>query len=209
MRAGQTDFIEHLERQLGFIRRSAELYDAGMIDEAIRIATHLRIIFHDTSRSTSLVRHLNLDRLMMISSAIGEPEDGLPFYHGFGKAEQLKDGMRKLVPNLDMAIIDHVPVKEWWLQYIWKTWSGQLISRRSLVLACANKDGGAHVDRHIPEYYAALAAPGAGGVYHRRSGELVIDEESTDAHLMCLRQIGEEILRSPWSDFLPGIKVPQ
>jgi hypothetical protein len=203
------DFRSHLIRQLSFIRRSADLYDEGVSDEAIRIATHIRTIFHDTTKSTSLVRYLSLERLMMISSAIGKPEEGLPFYHGFGKAEQLKDGTRKLVPNLDMVIIDHIPVKEWWQQDIWKTWSGQLISRRSLVLACANKDGGAHVDRNIPEDYAALAAPGAGGIYQRRSGELIIDEESTDAHLMCLRQIGEEILKSPWSDFLPGIKVSQ
>jgi hypothetical protein len=44
---------------LGFIGRSAADFDQGHREEAIRIATALRVIFHQTGRSTSLLQDLN------------------------------------------------------------------------------------------------------------------------------------------------------
>src|SRR6266545_3514326 len=44
-----------LQRQLGFLKRSCEDFDAGQHDEGLRIAVSLRVLFHDTSASTSLL----------------------------------------------------------------------------------------------------------------------------------------------------------
>jgi hypothetical protein len=52
------DFTGQLQRQLGFMENSARAYDAGHRDEAIRLATSLRVLFHQTPKSTSLLRHL-------------------------------------------------------------------------------------------------------------------------------------------------------
>ena len=45
----QTDpeLMEHLHEQMGFLRRSAEHYDAGDFSEAKRLATTLRVLLHD------------------------------------------------------------------------------------------------------------------------------------------------------------------
>jgi len=53
------DFKLRLREQLEFVSRSAEAFDEGHKQEAVRIATALRVIFHDTKYSTSLVKHLN------------------------------------------------------------------------------------------------------------------------------------------------------
>jgi hypothetical protein len=49
---------KNLERQLGFLRRSCESYDAGYTDESVRIATTTRVLVHDTKRCISLLKHL-------------------------------------------------------------------------------------------------------------------------------------------------------
>jgi len=49
-----------LQRQLGFLKRSCEDFDAGQHDEGLRIAVSLRVLFHDTSASTSLLTHLGI-----------------------------------------------------------------------------------------------------------------------------------------------------
>jgi hypothetical protein len=60
-----------LNEQLRFIQRSCEAFDQGAEDEAIRIATSLRIIFHNTKMSVSLVTHLGLGGKKILSSSPG------------------------------------------------------------------------------------------------------------------------------------------
>ena len=53
-----TDFPTHLGRQLQFLHQSCASYDGGFFDEAIRMATVMRVLLHDTKHSTSLLKHL-------------------------------------------------------------------------------------------------------------------------------------------------------
>ena len=64
-------FVEKLTEQLRFIQRSCAAFDNGAEDEALRIATALRVIFHNTQKSTSLVTHLGFRDAKMLSSARG------------------------------------------------------------------------------------------------------------------------------------------
>jgi hypothetical protein len=50
---------QHLARQLGFLVRSCQAFDTGYVDEAIRMATVLRVLMYDTRASTSVLTHLN------------------------------------------------------------------------------------------------------------------------------------------------------
>ena len=63
------DFKKRLREQLGFLERSADAFDEGHREEALRIATALRVIFHNTPSSTSLLRHLNAVNVMVRSAA--------------------------------------------------------------------------------------------------------------------------------------------
>src|SRR5260370_739579 len=57
---GDTDLIERLQEQVGFLRRSAVAYDEGEHSEARRLATTVRILCHDTGRSRALLQQLGL-----------------------------------------------------------------------------------------------------------------------------------------------------
>jgi hypothetical protein len=65
-----------------------------------------------------------------------------------------------------------------------------------LILAAADKDGGAHVDPALTPEYEALSAEGAFGQFHAKDA---LGERSwpvVNAHFIFLRQIGQEILLS-------------
>ena len=50
---------EHWNNQIKFIQKSIKEFDSGDESEAQRIATNLRILFHDTSSSKSIFGQLN------------------------------------------------------------------------------------------------------------------------------------------------------
>jgi hypothetical protein len=54
------DLVEKLRQQLGFLDRSAALFDQGHEDEAIRLAQIMRVLLHDTSASHSLLGQLGV-----------------------------------------------------------------------------------------------------------------------------------------------------
>lgn len=74
---------------------------------------------------------------------------------------------------------------------------GVRITRKEIVLAAANKDGGAHVDQSLTSEYQALSSDGAVGAFvYETQGER-IETPIQDAHLVSLRQMGYELLHSP------------
>ena len=62
------DFCQQLRKQLRYLDTSCREYDAGNRDEAIRIATSLRVIFHATRTSISLLKHLKGDGVSLLST---------------------------------------------------------------------------------------------------------------------------------------------
>lgn len=54
----ESELKAHLKEQISFLVSSCELFDEGKRDEAKRITTHLRILFHDTGMSKSLLKQL-------------------------------------------------------------------------------------------------------------------------------------------------------
>jgi hypothetical protein len=77
------DFKGHLTKQLGFLERSCQSYDAGISDEAIRIATVIRVIIHHTGASTSLLKHLGATTINLLSTTF-EPSAQTVSFVGMG-----------------------------------------------------------------------------------------------------------------------------
>jgi len=50
MKTSKQRFLHKLGEQIQFLERSCEFYDGGEESEAIRIATSLRIIFHQNAK---------------------------------------------------------------------------------------------------------------------------------------------------------------
>ncbi len=61
---------DQLRRQIGFMQRSADMYDNGYDDESIRIATAIRVLVHDTRSSTSLFTMLGVKASLTLLSTV-------------------------------------------------------------------------------------------------------------------------------------------
>lgn len=182
-----------LQRQLDFLKRSCDLYDSGHKEESIRIAVTLRVLFHDTKSSTSLLTHLGIkDTITLLStfSVEEEPPPGqliisIPMF-------LTPDGVKP--PFGDTERKDFVPVSQWWTEIIMRQNSN--IARRDVILGAANQDGGAHVDVN-PSQKTEELIEGI-GTFEQRSGGKVIRRENLDNHhFHLIRQFGYEVLNSP------------
>src|ERR1700733_2280989 len=140
------DLKEHLKRQLDFLSRSCDAFDHGFQDEAVRIATSLRVLLHDTARSTSLLRLLGAKDRIRLLSTVDYISENAVFADQAGFIRISGDGTATVVPKLEMARVKNLmAVKTWWNQVFYVR-NQFRITRKDVILAAANKDGGAHVD---------------------------------------------------------------
>ncbi len=188
--------IDQLRRQLNFIITSCRAYDAGHRAEAVRIALAARVLFHETGNSRSLlIGHLGLNNLKLRSTAIelfGANANAI----GFIGLEPDTCGFRPL--RDDGSRSEQVDLTTWWnVEAILKLRkTNEFVTRRDLVLAAANKDGGAHVDANRPKEYNRLERGlGFQAEVGYRTGERKIITFRY-ANLAALRQVGHEILTS-------------
>jgi hypothetical protein len=194
-----TSFHEHLAKQLGFIRRSCTAYDAGYTDESIRIATAIRVLMHNTKKSTSLLKFLGATTIKLLSTA-EEPSVGTVFYMGLGVTTSIRapsSVSATYEPLLNGPINYFVLPNAWWEQIVYVLNPSTRLTRQDIVLAAANKDGGAHIDPKLTPAYEALAKEGAAGaLVYQRDGDVIV-HSFTNAHLVAIRQMGHELLHSP------------
>jgi hypothetical protein len=170
--------------------------------EAQRIATSLRVIFHQTGRSTSLLTHLGAARISMLSTTCSPVGPGVlmaPSNLASLVIRRTDEG----VTFKSIALLDNAPMKrfipfaDWWETEIICLTAGVQMTRKSLVLAVADQDGGAHVDATLnPDYTVIKSGSGLIAGFQPPGGDpVVIPLESHS--VATLRQIGYEILHSP------------
>lgn len=195
------DFKKHLSRQIGFLERSCASYDAGYHDEAIRMATILRVLIHDTNASTSLLKHLGANNINLLSTT-SEPHPQSDFFLGMGISRIVVDGKNShsvYAPQLGDGPPTNffTPVPKWWNQIVMVLDGKHRLSRKNIALAASNKDGGAHVDKKLTPEYEALAKDGATGFFVYSEGSYKIEIPNKNAHMVSLRQMAYEVLNSP------------
>jgi hypothetical protein len=196
----QDRFKAKLREQLRFLERSCADFDKGHEDEALRIATSLRVIFHHTKASVSLISHLNFTKKNMLSSSRGHGDwqDYLSTVITVDSSEPVK--MKPLLGSK----FKKLSIDDWWDNETVFSHAGQKYSRRKIILSAANKDGGAHVDEELEKYYEVLCA----GEYSFgfRGDDLKFDGRAPftqgithfakNAHLALIRQFAHEVLTS-------------
>jgi hypothetical protein len=195
------DLANQLEKQLRFLETSCREYDTGNLDEAIRIATALRVIFHHTASSTSLLVHLAASSTRMLSTCgTRKSDDPRGYWLGFikvsmdvGKQTLWCEPLFSTKPSMHRV----VPFTAWWDSETVYFGGGRKIRRKTVVLDAANKDGGAHIDAHIPGNYQFFLD----GAEFSFSVDTVngsrTDSRLVNVHLACLRQIAHEVFNSP------------
>jgi hypothetical protein len=188
-----------LTEQLRFMQRSCEAFDRGAEDEAIRIATSLRIIFHKTKSSFSLVAHLGLGDTKMLSTSRGYEnwQDYLAHQIDLSSPEPIR-----MLPLLGHNFKE-LSIEDWWSNEPVFVQDTQGYSRRLIVLSAANKDGGAHVDAELDRYYEVLCAGEyaigiTGNLEYRGNAPFPqgVTQYPKNAHLALIRQFAHETLLS-------------
>ncbi|MBA2518914.1 MAG: hypothetical protein H0V24_04565 [Chloroflexia bacterium] len=204
------DFPVQLARQLRFIQTSCAAYDQGEVDEGIRIAAALRIVFHDTKSSTSLMTHLRENTIDVLSTC-DAPKPSQQMFAGMTNIE-LDPPRRRMewVPKYAVPYGRLVPFNKWWFQeivYLSKAETLE-ITRGDLVLGAANKDGGAHVDVKLEPRYEHVLQGLGWSMTVNPDGEPPVHVPCRHGHLSALRQMGYEVLHTPDLLKLAGMEVP-
>jgi len=194
-------FKKKLREQIGFLQRSSNLFDLGYIDEALRIATSIRVLMYDTRNSTSLLTHLQAKDIMLCSCEGDGKGDEDILWKGGGlfrfsinhptKGSHIEPYCYGMNPKYKYTL---VPLKVWNNQIIVKQ-EGVTIRRCDIYLDAANTDGGAHVDETLSHDYEHVKN-GCGWVMTR-----IIDGQKKvfpipNTHYVMLRQMADELLKS-------------
>jgi hypothetical protein len=187
----------HLKEQIEFLQRSAEAYDEGFKSEAKRLAVVIRVLLHDAKSSTSLLIQLKKKNIKFYDTAYNyDPKYLTP---GLIQIRVSTLNGAQYVPPLDDGspsryLKGKIPFDEWWNKIVFADTTGNKFTRKDLILAVCNKDGGAHIDPKLNKAYADLTRFGSLGWQYGLNG---IDKGFvTDPELASIRQIAHEVLKS-------------
>ena len=189
----QPELNQHLREQIQFLVSSSEGYDKGYSHEAKRLAVVIRILLHDTSHSFSLLKQLKLKNLRFLESGHNFDPKNLLSHSGLTAMRATKSGA-EYVPLLgDGPPLRKISFQKWWEKRIIIWDKRKKFSRRDIILALSNKDGGAHVDPSLDSFYADLTRKNSLG-WSFLKGDLV--EDIIGAELATVRQIAYELLKT-------------
>ena len=188
------ELCQHLEEHVQFLLMSSDAFDKGFEGEAKRLAVSLRVLFHDTKTSKSLLAQLGR------KETLNYIDSSMPFMEG----NLLSEGGLVAIISRDkgpgyLAFLDDCPIKsrivsfeKWWLDPVFRDAKGSLLSRKDLILAMANQDGGAHVDPALNKTYAELSRENSMGHSFLVSGK---PTKVPGPEKAAIRQIAHEALK--------------
>jgi len=195
-----------LQKQLDLLEESCKRFDKGKLREreALNISLRLRILWHNTKKSTGLAAQLNLVNEVVDTAFVvpptfvysGSPEPPSEERRLFAIA-----GRGAYAPLFDHgpAGISKSPFAQWWESAVLSDGEGHRFTRKDLVLAVANTDGGAHVDPRLDSAYYSLTRKETFGIIRVAPTDdpKVFRKVPTPSPVaVTLRQIGHETLKT-------------
>ena len=199
----EDELNSHLREQIDFLRRSSQAYDEGFASEAKRLATVIRVLLHDTRNSTSLLTLLRKKDILFHDTSLGYDPRNKVSTMGLIMIRVGPDGASYVPPLDDGPPIRYSKAKiafeEWWNKIVFVDTRGNELTRKDLVLAVSNKDGGAHVDPQLNSAYAALTRFNSLGWKLIQNG--IEKDFATKPELASIRQMSHEVLKSLKDEF--------
>lgn len=194
----QEELERHLRENIGFLEASAAAFDVGHHAEAKRLAATIRVLVHDTPKSRSLLGLVGIKaQLGYVNTAIPFNPANLLTHHGLVGIGVGPKGPAYWAPleKGPRPRYGHPPssFEDWWSQVVINDKSGGIFTRKDLVLALANKDGGAHVDPELEPSYAALTRDNSVGWTASNGHE---ERPLSDIELHSVRQIAYELIET-------------
>lgn len=165
------DLENDLSEQLQFLASSASAFDQGELSESKRIALVIRVLVHDTAMSHSLLAQLGIkDSLAWADSApvIDNDPNIVGRSPGLTSMGLGAGGITFSARHMDSIeqsnTTRYVSFSDWWERPVILDSNDAEFSRKELVLALVNKDGGAHLDRLNEKTHALVHGNSAGFV---------------------------------------------
>jgi len=188
------DLAAHLNRQLIFLRNSVAAYDKGCVEGAIRIGVVIRVIFHDTKNSVSLLKLMNRKSTLKLVTTAKTLSNDLLSDMDFVElmAGMVFGSTLEYAPVSDDSSI--IPCLDWWKQTVFIR-DNKSYTREDIVLLAANKDGGAHIHKRPDGELQVLQESFWEKVVTYPDGMKRI-ETLSDNHFRMLRRFAGELLSS-------------
>lgn len=197
------DLKNHLAEQIEFLKRSCESYDEGFKSEAKRLAVVIRVLLHDTKKSKSLLKQLNKKDILFYDISLYSPNNLIQSLTLVGIEATSK--WAKFIPLLDDGPSicykkGKVTFDDWWKGIVFVDGNSNEMTRKHLILAICNKDGGAHIDPNLNEVYANITRNKSLGRHIFNSGD-GNKTEITNPEFASIRHIAHEVLKSLADEF--------
>jgi len=188
--------LEALEEQLSFLAASAKSYDEGFHGEAKRLAVAVRVLVHDTAKSTSLLSLLG-DKAgtAFLDTSLPVVEGNL-ISHSSLVQTAVRAGGSLILPLLDGGGAAHrrnIAFDPWWNGIVFVDQAKNEFSRKDVVLTLANKEGGAHVDEKLDARWNDLRKNNSLGWMEVNDGKSMPGADQVPA---TMRQIAHELLKT-------------
>lgn len=177
---------QKLDIQLRLLtNRCDSYYEDGEFVEAYSTATIVRVLVHDTSKSTSLLNQIGIkETTRYLDSRTHDNLYVMGTMNGYSGLHP-----RTRCPFQQYSEKHRFEFDEWWEGQKFKI-VGIPFTRKELVDALANKEGGAHIDENPHPKLDEIKR--SGSPYHAFEGE--VSRPIYDAELASMCAIGEEIL---------------
>ena len=195
----QQDLERQLQDQIQLMESSASSFVSGFDAEAKHLSLSVRVLLHDTRSSHSLLGLLNRKNIKFYDSSIDyDPANVLT--HGGLVAMAIPATPDSHKPKY-IALLDEVPMKPipqvdfdtWWNKVVFVDRQRRPLTRKELVLAAADQDGGAHVDPALDQPYADLSRSNSLAWVSSSGGT---QQPMDDPTRSAIRQIAHEVLKS-------------
>ncbi|MGA2646979.1 MAG: hypothetical protein ABSF15_19885 [Candidatus Sulfotelmatobacter sp.] len=146
-----------LSAQYTRLKDALDGFYSGKEVQVLNVAITLRVLVHEASSSESLLSRLNRDYWdLTIQHKPLSPR----FVFVVPVSLQVRgDGTRRVMRSgFDSPSYQLVPLRQWWNDD-YQPLGNIRLSKRTIILNVAEKDGGAHVDSKVPNSHATLSEP--------------------------------------------------
>src|ERR1019366_9006734 len=155
----RADLIRKLREQVQLLSVLGESFDAGQKIVGYPLATTIRVLVHDTASSHALLAQLGeLSAMQFVDTSMPiNPRNLIKSHGGLVMMKMTTGTGAEWVPRKEVPMPvpgsepRDVSFQSWWQDMdVTRDSDGTVWSRRRMVLAIANKEGGAHIDPTQP-----------------------------------------------------------
>jgi len=218
MRNDNEIIIRNLSDQLRVLANSCIEFDKGYEEFGREICTKLRVIFHQTTSSHSILNQLQMEDQLFQTSIQSKvmfwmknsDQEVISNQYFLLKEVMSWDGRPfSNFPHLD-DIDEYKALKfeDWWKEIVCK-YSDKTLTRRQLVLLFSNKLGGAHLEPNLNKNEADIHSLTSEVLFFQYfNNDGTPKKDTMSPYLATARQIAHETLRS-FEKLLPGqFRIP-